>query len=241
MKKICNGFTLVELLVTVAVIAILAALLFPVLSVARDKAKRIQCMNNIRHLGQGATLYASEFNGYLPFPNWAGARNCATGATPLWDPGWAYNGAHGGIRTNVMTGVLWIYLKNLAFYHCPVDLGPWNAGSSQNLSSYMMNGAVCGFNTGIHSYRLADFRGQDAWWWEGRKDMYTCHDLSNHPSEGLCKRHSDGSSLACADGHVEWITVAEWTVLCNDPNRNRLWCSPGSAAGGPLPRPPLPP
>ena len=63
------SFTLIELLVVIAIIAILAALLMPSLRAARDKAKSIQCMNNLRQIGTGMALYAQENDGYLVYHN----------------------------------------------------------------------------------------------------------------------------------------------------------------------------
>ncbi len=64
--KVRRGFTLVELLVVIAVISILAMLLFPAMQKAKDMAKKVACMNNLKQLGVGTMQYAGTHMKYLP-------------------------------------------------------------------------------------------------------------------------------------------------------------------------------
>jgi prepilin-type N-terminal cleavage/methylation domain-containing protein len=61
-----RAFTLIELLVVIAIVAILAAILFPVFAQAKEAAKKTQCGSNMRQIGLGMQMYATDWDGGLP-------------------------------------------------------------------------------------------------------------------------------------------------------------------------------
>jgi prepilin-type N-terminal cleavage/methylation domain-containing protein len=133
------GFTLVELLVVIAVIAILAALLLPVLSKAKAQAQSTACRNCLRQIGAGLTMYLSEAHRYPPlWEQWTPGTNFSTQSTgwadalsPYYPLSWTNRSWHcpryvaqGGIivATPPMNGAFSSY-----FYNCNGIVGEgWN-------------------------------------------------------------------------------------------------------------------
>lgn len=128
-----QGFTLLELLAVIATIALLAALLLPILSKAKVKAQRTACASNLRQLGLAWTLYYNENNGYL-------AESYPLKNPNVWVKGDMSLPTEATNTALICQGKLFHYDQNVSIYRCPSDQGAFVNGSfTPHARSYSMN------------------------------------------------------------------------------------------------------
>jgi prepilin-type processing-associated H-X9-DG protein/prepilin-type N-terminal cleavage/methylation domain-containing protein len=114
--KHCRAFTLVELLVVIGIIALLIALLLPALSGAREQAKTIACLSNLRQMVIAANNYADANGGSYPLAYFSQTSGLIT-VSYDWDFTTTLN-AGTGLAT-VTPGVLWQGSATMAVQQCP--------------------------------------------------------------------------------------------------------------------------
>ena len=111
-------FTLLELLLVISLIVILASLLLPMLSQARELSKRVGCQNNLKQLANGCLLYAADYNGWGP-PSTAHGH----GQPYNWNAvsGYLINETASEAKNMVCPGTKYPFLNDLSYHAGHID------------------------------------------------------------------------------------------------------------------------
>jgi prepilin-type N-terminal cleavage/methylation domain-containing protein len=212
-----RGFTLIEVLVVVAIIALLIAILLPSLARAREVTKRTVCLHNLKMLGQCWQIYHTENKGALIGANADPNEDTDPAYLRSNPPGWVkWIGTSPTLQPvatqiwALQKGALFKYAHFVEIYHCP-------SVQKNEIRTYSMNWGIC---------------GHQGWWW-GRSAWRI--DQLKRPSDRMvliddfpddwdavwtvtpyafqfwnqiASRHDMGTTLGFADGHSE---LWRWT------------------------------
>jgi len=205
-----RGFTLIEILVVIAIVAVLAAMLFPTLAKARASAQRVSCLSNMRQIGMAIQMYTMGHAERMPGPGPSGRE-------------WPLS--------------LQPYIGSTQIFSCitdPHEGEPSIAGMGTAKLSYGWNSLDVG--DGRYGFRKPDGTPLALSRVDQPSETIVIFDYlaTNAPSEGHLTnvghldtgsatttrvegRHLDGFNTLYADSHVKWrkfgaTKVGDWTV-----------------------------
>jgi prepilin-type processing-associated H-X9-DG protein/prepilin-type N-terminal cleavage/methylation domain-containing protein len=240
-----RAFTLIELLVVIAIIAVVAAILFPVFAQAREKARQITCVSNVRQLGMALSLYVEDNDETFPFSYSPDTGNYWH---VLAEPYIKQHAADGGsIFTCPSSGV-----RDLSYSTNPQVIGLYDANAAhtnffqsvvplaqiQEPTSIILMGdshvphGLIGLLGGI-SRSAAEFSyPHPALQKDHTNDMTWCTDWVVAGTDGcnnkqIAWRHSGGANFAFCDGHAKWFKRGR----LRDENFD-VRCRPGAGCAG---------
>ena len=216
----------------IAIIAILAALLLPALSSAKEQGKSVSCKSNLKQLQLCWQLYSDDYNGYLVPNNYIATMS--PGPVYMRQMSWCEGDAATDTTTsNIQAGLLFPYDRSVGIYHCPSDVSTihdaagnplpqlrnrsYNMSQSVNAYGWMID-PTSGAPVDVISRCFEKFSQITnpapsqlfVFIDENEATMYDAQFGYPPPNMGTvwwdmpANRHSQGANLSFADGHVEF-------------------------------------
>ncbi len=185
-----SAFTLIELLVALAIIIILAAILFPVFEQAAKKAESTTCLSNLRGLALAAMLYSDDHDDYLP-----------PALMPASPPGYAI----------CWDRLLLPYLRNQEMYVCISDPNPtpgpaWTYSLRHSYGINLTLTMVGGYQAAsLNRHQLSD-AGRAILFFDLNQPYSYGWDASwGNLSQYVAERHLGGTNFAFCGGNAKWM------------------------------------
>lgn len=208
-----RAFTLVEVLVVTAVMAILASMLFPVLASARGAARQASCVSNQRQLGMALAMYVMDYDD----------RYCQSG----------YYAELGSLHYS-WCDLIWPYARSTQVFDCPAGRTKWQRNhrypttytlNDVYADSEQLGGIFGGFeaNLVVPPLATADVLAPVKTVFCGDGELYHAANLrvddpvqlTTEPPQFKCSqgaflgRHHNGCVVSLLDGHAKWMPIPE--------------------------------
>lgn len=235
-RRPAHGFSLIELLVVVSIVALLVALVLPSLRGARSAAKRVACQSNLRQQGVAWHTYAADFNGFGPYQLvYVPGTQGATYPGPDADTGeWLLRLAPyvNGPPVSTLSrraGLANSADRRIPVFQCPETwgLGPYrDDGHSYGANAYVVSDQSSAHYLSPHPLSVIRQASKlvlvgDAYIYVMRAGNQWYSSLHyTGPESGIPKKHDDGLNILFADGHTNFFASDPDTMIAqtSDPS-----------------------
>lgn len=210
-----KGFTLIELLVVVSIIGTLAAILFPVFANARDRARQITCLSNVRQLSMAIFMYAQDYDEVLIS---SVHRIADEGGGSISDDMWP-----------IWPAYLRPYVENEEVYICPEVAGvgryveTWgergwaSVGLNRDIENRFTNVpySLVWFDEPSRTILLADSTPGETDKPIKARGFQIIGDREPNTQAAISDRHNEGTNVGFLDGHAKWHKASRIWQLDN--------------------------